>query len=274
MENVREQSVDSGLGRGTSLAGKVAIVTGASRGIGRAIALELATQGADVVATARDQRKLTDLAASIRQIGSRVEEVPGDLRKHDFAPAVVAAALQAFGHLDILVNNAGATKRSDFLGLSDADWADGFELKLFGAARLCRSAWPHLASRKGSVVNISGVGGRTPDIDFAIGGSVNAAMLAFTKVLAEKGLRDGVQVNCINPGLIRTDRLTRRIAVASQAGAISLDEAARRMQAEFGITQFGEPEDIAALVGFIVSPRGRLLHGSLIDMDGGLTKTI
>lgn len=274
MENVREQSVDSGFGRGTSLTGKVAIITGASRGIGRAIALELAKRGADVVITARDHSMLTDLATCIRQIGSRVEVVPGDLRRHDFAQAVVAAALKAFGNLDILVNNAGATKRGDFLALTDEDWADGFELKLFGAARLCRSAWPHLARRKGSIVNIAGAGGRTSDIQFAIGGSVNAAMQYFTKVLAEAGISDGVQVNCINPGLIRTDRLTRRIEIIKKDLGVSEAEAAQRIQDEFRITQFGEPEDISALVSYIVSPRGRLLHGSLIDIDAGMTKGI
>ncbi len=221
---------------------------------------------------ARNQSKLTDLASAIRQIGSHVEIVPGDLRKPDFAEAIISAALKAFGNVDIVVNNAGATKRGNFMELSDEDWHDGFELKLFGAARLCRSAWPHLARRKGSIVNIAGAGGRSADIFFAIGGSVNVAMAYFTKVLAELGLSDGVQVNCINPGIIRTERLARRIAVISKDSGIDEAAAAQRIKDEFKITQFGEPEDIAVLVAYMVSPCGRLLHGSVVDIDAGMTK--
>lgn len=272
MTNVPEQSADSGSGREKSLAGKVAIVTGASQGIGLSIALELARQGADVVITARNQSKLTDLAAAIRQTGARVETVPGDLRKPEFSEAVVAAALKAFGNVDIVVNNAGATKRGNFLELSDEDWHDGFELKLFGAARLCRTAWQHLARRKGSIVNIAGAGGRSADILFAIGGSVNVAMAYFTKVLAELGINDGVQVNCINPGIIRTERFTKRVATICKDFGIDEAAAAQRIKDEFKITHFGEPEDIAALVAYMVSPRGRLLHGAVVDIDAGMTK--
>ncbi len=258
--------------RAKLLTGKVAVVTGASQGIGRAIALELARQGADVVITARSESKLAELARAIRKSGVRAAIVPGDLRIPEFAKALVAAALQAFGHIDIVVNSAGATKRGNFLDLSDADWHDGFELKLFGAARLCRAAWPHLARRKGSVVNIAGAGGRSADIVFAVGGSVNAAMAYFTKALAELGLQDGVQVNCINPGIIRTDRTARRITAIGKELGIDEAAAAQRLKDEFKITHFGEPEDVAALVAYMVSPRGRLMHGAVVDLDAGMTK--
>src|SRR5207245_3079724 len=101
------------------------------------------------------------------------------------------SALIAFGTIDILVNNAGATKRGEFERLSEEDWADGFALKFFGAVRLTRAAWPHLKQQSGSVINIAGVGGPTPGAQFAIGGSVNAALLSFTKALADVGVRDG-----------------------------------------------------------------------------------
>jgi NAD(P)-dependent dehydrogenase (short-subunit alcohol dehydrogenase family) len=272
MTPVREQTVKSKSEKAKPLLGKVAIITGASQGIGRSIALELASHGADVVITARNQGKLTEVAASIRQTGSRAEIVAGDLRKPDFAAAVVAAALKAFGNIDIVVNCAGATKRGNFLELSDEDWHDGFELKLFGAVRLCRAAWPHLARRKGSIVNIAGAGGRSADIVFAVGGSVNAAMGYFTKALAEQGLSDGVQVNCINPGIIRTERTNRRIVAICKEFGIEENAAAQRLKDEFKITHFGEPEDVAELVAYMVSPRGRLMHGSVVDLDAGMTK--
>jgi len=154
--------------------------------------------------------------------------------------------------------------------LTDDDWADGFALKFFGAVRLTRAAWPHLKQQSGSVINIAGVGGRTPGPQFAIGGSVNAALLSFTKALADVGVRDGVQVNAINPGSIRTERLAKRLAAMGG----DPEEAARSLVREANVTRLGEPEDIANLVSFVVSPAGRLLQGSLIDMDGGQTKTI
>jgi len=257
-----------------TLNGKVVIVTGASRGIGRAIARQLAHDGAAVLLAARDSAALTGVVGEIEGEGGRAVACAFDLRERDAQNELVRAAVQAFGGIDILVNNAGATKRGDFLALTDDEWADGFALKFFGSVRLARAAWPQLKERAGSVVNIVGVGGRTPGAEFAIGGSVNAALLSFTKALAEVGARDGVQVNAVNPGFVRTDRLEARLRKAAQEQGVSPAEAAERMVKSAGVTRLGEPEDIANLVAFIVSPRGRLLQGALIDIDGGQTKTI
>ncbi len=246
------------------LAGKTAIVTGASRGIGQAIALRLGAEGAAVVLSARDHDLLERNAKTICGAGSLAHAVPVDLREANSGQAIVDATLAALGAIDVVVNCAGATKRGEFESLTDEDWMDGYALKMFGAVRLTRAAWPHLRSRSGSVINIAGSGGRTPGPQFTIGGSVNAALLSFTKALADVGLRDGVQVNAINPGPVRTARLEKRLAQTS------LDTFLR----EEKITKVGEPEDIAALVSFILSPPGRLLHGSLIDMDGGQTKSL
>ena len=140
--------------------------------------------------------------------------------------------------------------------------------------RLLRAAWPALKERKGSVVNIAGTGGRTPGPQFTIGGSVNAAMQSFTKAMADVGVRDGVQVNAINPGAVRTARLTTRLRASSRELGISEAEAETRMLADSVVSRIGEPEDVANLVAFIVSPANRYLHGALIDLDGGTTKTI
>src|SRR6058998_2688889 len=184
---------------------RTAIVTGASRGIGRAIAIQLARDGAQIVLCARGRQALDEAVRDIMQAQGHGIAVSLDLRLPDSAGQLVSSALSAFGTIDILVNNAGATKRGEFERLSEEDWADGFALKFFGAVRLTRAAWPHLKQQSGSVINIAGVGGRTPGPQFAIGGSVNAALLSFTKALADVGVRDGVQVNAINPGSVRTD---------------------------------------------------------------------
>ncbi len=252
------------------LDGKVAIITGASRGIGRAIAGRLAADGAQVVLSARDEDALRAAAAEIGQAGGAAELLALDLRDAEAAGALAAFAREKFGGIDILVNNAGATKRGEFLALPDTDWQDGFALKFFGAVRLTRAAWPSLTEARGSVVNIAGVGGRTPGAEFSIGGSVNAALLSLTKSLADTGLKDSVQVNAVSPGLVRTGRLTKRLASLGPDTAAAEEQFVR----EARITRIGEPDDIAGLVAFLVSPAGRFLHGALIDMDGGQTKTL
>jgi len=197
-----------------------------------------------------------------------------DLREPAAPGHLVERTITAFGAIDIVINNAGATKRGEFLDLTEEDWCDGFALKFFGAVRLIKAAWPHLKARNGSVLNIAGIGGRSPGPQFAIGGAVNAALLSLTKSLADLGIQDGVQVNAVNPGPVRTERLNRRLEVLATEHGIDVAGAADLMVKKAQITRLGEPEDIAHLVTFIVSPQGRLLQGALIDMDGGSTKTI
>ncbi len=256
------------------LEGKVAIVTGASRGIGAAIARELGREGCALSLSARSLDALGTLAEDLRAGGSRVLVRAGDLREADEPAQLIEATLAELGRLDVVVANAGATKRGDFLALRDEDWQDGFALKLFAHVRLIRAAWPHLVETGGSVLSIAGVGGRTPGAEFAIGGSVNAAILSLGKALAARGVADGVQVNVVNPGPIRTDRLRTRIRTAAESDGVDDEEAALRLAAELGVARFGEPEEVASLVAYVVSPRGRFLHGALIDVDGGQTRTI
>jgi 3-oxoacyl-[acyl-carrier protein] reductase len=240
---------------------RTAIITGSNRGIGRAIAERLANDGLNVVLCARDEKLLNQTA---KAIGSNALAVSVDLRLPESAAKVVDAAVARFGTVDVIVNNAGATKRGDFETLTDDDFIDGFALKYFAAVRMTRAAWQHLKKQRGSVVNIVGAGGRTPGALFTIGGSVNAAVLSFTKAISEKGIHDDVQVNAINPGPVRTARLAAQLKDLSEETFLQ----------QHRIARIGEPEDIAAMVAFVLTPHGRLLQGSLIDMDGGSTKTI
>lgn len=257
-----------------ALSNKVAIVTGASRGIGRAIALKLAEDGVAVMMAARNAELLKDAQVEIENKGGKAAWLSLDLREPETPSLLVGKTIEVLGGIDIVVNNAGATKRGDFLTLGEDDWQDGFALKFFGAVRLLRAAWPILKQRKGSVVNIAGIGGRTPGTQFTIGGSVNAAMLSFTKAMADVGVGDGVQVNAINPGAVRTARLVTRLQTLSKEKGISAAEAEALMVTDSSITKIGEPKDVANLVAFIVSPQNRYLHGALIDLDGGTTKTM
>jgi NAD(P)-dependent dehydrogenase (short-subunit alcohol dehydrogenase family) len=256
------------------LAGKTAIVTGSSKGIGRAIARRLTQEGANVVLCARGPEALAQAVSEMEAARGSAAAIALDLRKPENPVALAGFALQRFGAIDIVINNAGATRRGEFETLTEEDWADGFALKFFGSVRLTRAAWPHLKRSGGSLLFISGIGGRTPGRQFTIGGSVNAALLSFTKAMAEAGLRDAVQVNAINPGTIRTARFQTRLEAFAAGRKIDVSEAEQRYVEEESITRIGEPADIAALAAFIVSPEGRFLHGSLIDMDGGSTKSI
>ncbi len=257
-----------------TLQGKAAIVTGSNRGIGRAVARALAAEGASCVLCARDEHKLASVVHEISDAGGEAASLSLDLRLPDAPSQLVDFAIARYGRIDIVVNSAGATKRGAFLDLSDDDFVDGFALKYFAAVRLLKAAWPWLQKTGGSVVNIAGVGGRTPGEMFAIGGSVNAALLSLTKSLAAAGLSAGIQVNAVNPGAIRTERLTKRLAALAESRNMSPADAERAFVESEQVTRIGEPEDIANLIVFMVSAQGRFLHGALVDMDGGATKTI
>jgi 3-oxoacyl-[acyl-carrier protein] reductase len=251
------------------LKGKVALVTGSSRGIGRGIALALAAEGCDVMLTGRDTAALDETAAAIRKLGRRAGTAVLDLREKDAPQKLIEQVKRELGGLDILVNNAGATKRGDFLELTDADWEDGYALKFFGHMRLARAAWPLLKERHGSLISIGGTGARKPTAQFTIGSSVNCAVAAFTKCLADRGKADGVQVNCIHPSVVETDRTRRRIKAGMANSGKSEQDIREEILREFGTIRFGTVEDVGDLVTFIVSSRASWLHGATIDLDGG-----
>jgi 3-oxoacyl-[acyl-carrier protein] reductase len=251
------------------LHGKIALVTGSSRGIGRGIALALAGEGCDVMLTGRDETALAETAAAIKKIGRRAGTTTMDLREPGKPEQLIEQVRREFGALDILVNNAGDTKRGDFLALTDTDWEQGYGLKFFAHMRLARAAWPLLKERRGSLISIGGTGARKPTAQFTIGSSVNAAVAAFTKCLADRGKSDGVQVNCIHPSVVETDRTRRRIkATMERTGAPEPDVRAEILK-EFNSIRFGTVEDVGDLVAFIVSKRGSWLQGATIDLDGG-----
>jgi NAD(P)-dependent dehydrogenase (short-subunit alcohol dehydrogenase family) len=258
-----------------SLAGKVAVVTGASRGIGAAIAAALARDGADLALAARGAAALDAVAAEIAAAsGRRVVAYPCDLRLTASIATLVGDIIGDFGRLDILVNNAGASKHGTLLQATDEEWADAFDTKLFAYVRMTRSCWPHLKASRGQLVNIVGILAQTPSVDAVIGSALAAAAQGFTKAIAEQGRVDGVAVNAVNPGLILTSRFRERVAAFSQSEGITEPAAEARMLERLKIDRFGEAEEVAELVAFLLSDRARYFHGASINLDGGLTKGV
>lgn len=253
----------------------VAIVSGASRGLGKAIALDLAARGYALALTARDGAALEEVGELARQAGAPdILCVPADLSAATEPGRAVAETLARFGRVDVLINNAGATKRGDFLELSDEDFLSGFALKYHATVRFCRAVWPALAAAKGAIVNISGVGAHTPEPDFTIGGSVNSALINFSKAIAKRASADGIRVNTLCPGHIITDRLAARIETLARTEGLSIEAATEKLRLSNHIDRYGTPEEVARVVGFLCSDAASYVHGATINVDGGATPGI
>jgi len=256
-----------------ALTGKVAVISGGSRGIGRAIALALARDGCDSLLVARTESDLADAAQTIHtETGRRIEVSSIDLRTEAGCQAVLGVVEETFQRVDILVNCAGDTKGGQFLDLDDEVWHAGFDLKFWSAVRLSRNLWPMLKETKGSVVNIVGGFARTPAPDVLIGGAVNAALANFSKGLAGLGLQDDVSVNAIHPGPTLTGRMTTMFENRAAQAGITADEFKQQLINKQGVRRLGEPEDVAALVAFLCSEPARHIQGVTIAVDGGGTK--
>jgi NAD(P)-dependent dehydrogenase (short-subunit alcohol dehydrogenase family) len=253
-------------------AGKLVVVTGGSRGIGRAIAAAFAAEGAQTVLASSSSENLAAAAKGIAAGGGQEPmTVAADLRTLAGCQKVFDSVKSRFNRCDILVNSAGATKAGNFLELSDEIWLDGYALKFFGCVRLCRLFWPMLRDAHGNVINIDGSAARTPGADFTIGGSVNAAMANFSKALSKLGLKDDVNVNVIHPGTTDTERTNQLIEQRAKASGRSFEELREENIGKSGLRRMGTPEDIAALTLFLCGPQARHIQGTAIAVDGGGT---
>jgi NAD(P)-dependent dehydrogenase (short-subunit alcohol dehydrogenase family) len=251
---------------------KVVVVTGGSKGIGRAIGTAFAREGASCVLAASSAANLAEAAKAVARAGGpEPMTVAGDLRTLAGCQQVFAQVNARHKRCDVLINCAGATRAGDFLAIPDDAWLDGFALKFFGAVRLSRLFWPLLAAAHGHVVNIIGGAARTVEPEFLVGGSVNSALANFTKGLSRRGMRDGVNVNAIHPGATATERTHTLLRQRSEATGRSVEELRAEQIAKSGVQRMAEPEDIAALTLFLCSERARHIQGTATAVDGGAT---
>jgi len=247
------------------LAGKRALVTGGSKGIGRASAELLAEEGCDVVLVARDPAALEEAALAVRARRQvRVEVIAADLSRQAEVERVAAAA----GPVDILVNNAGAIPPGGLLAVDDATLRAAWDLKVFGFISLCRALLPVLQSRQGVVVNVIGAAGETFDPGYIAGVAGNAALMAFTRALGRSVHRDGMRAVAINPGPVATARLERLLR---HRAAGELGDADRWLDLckDMPYGRPAQPHEIAAAVAFLASVRSAYTNGTVLTINGG-----
>jgi 3-oxoacyl-[acyl-carrier protein] reductase len=252
----------------------VAIVTGASQGIGRSTAIRLARDFSAVVLAARNANELEEVAAEVKKAGAEPLPLALDLSQTTAPETVVNTALQRFGRIDALLNIAGAVPQIDLFEMTDDQWNAGMELKLHGARRLTIRAWDALKQAQGSVVFMSGSAALDPKPGFAAVAATNAAITALAKAFAEQGIKDGVQVNSIVPGAVMTGRRRSFLEKWAPAHDMTVGEATKKFPQEAGISRYGKPEEIAELLGFMVSPAAKWMIGTSVRMDGGEVKGI
>jgi 3-oxoacyl-[acyl-carrier protein] reductase len=252
----------------------VAIVTGASSGIGRATALRLSRDFPRLVLAARGAQRLAEVAQQVQANGAQALVIEADLSIPLAAQEVILRTLERFERIDALVNVAGAVAGMDVFQMSDEQWDNGMALKFHGARRLTLHAWDALRASNGAVVFISGNAADIPKAAAAAVGAINAAIEVLAKAFAERGLQDGVQVNSVSPGAVMTERRLSMLLRAAGAKSISLDEAKQQFLAQAGISRFGQAEEVADAIAYAVSPAARWMTGTVLRIDGGEVKSV
>ncbi len=248
------------------LTGRKALVTGGSKGIGLAIARTFAEAGADVAIMARGQAALDAAAAVIGpRHGQQVLALSCDVQRAGDIAAGFARVAEAFGHVDILVNNAGASQSHPFDAVSDADWQDDIDLKLFAAIRLIRLAWPGMKERRfGRIINILNVGAKAPRPASVPTSVTRAAGMALTKALAGEGAPHGILVNGLLVGFIESDQWVRR---AAELG-VPLDEFLANMGRQVPMGRVGTAQEFANVACFLASDAASYVTGTALNVDG------
>jgi NAD(P)-dependent dehydrogenase (short-subunit alcohol dehydrogenase family) len=240
-----------------------------------------------------DKKKTTEKKPAAAKARAKTEKGAAQKPKKKAAPAhgakktgkkkaedlgvkrAVAEAISTLGRVDILVNNAGAVKGGDFLTLPDDEWIRGWNLKLLGYIRMAREVLPHMQQqRSGRIINIAGVAARNPATTFMAGGAANAALINFTKSLADLAAKSNVLVNAVSPGLVRTERFESLLKQRATAEGKDFETLVKEQTAEYPLGRIATPEEIANLVTFLASERASFMAGVTITVDGGVSRGV
>jgi 3-oxoacyl-[acyl-carrier protein] reductase len=258
------------------LKGKVALVAAGSRGLGRAVAEELAAEGASLVLCARDPRTLAEAAASIAETsGMHVLAVPADVTMAEDIKRVVEAGADRFGRIDILVTNAGGPPAGKFEQITREQWEQATRLTLFSAIELARQVLPGMKERRwGRILNITSIAVKQPVENLMLSNSLRAGLAGFARTLANEVAAEGITVNNILPGYTRTERLEELAQMMAEKQGISANEFRARWEKEIPMGRLGEPREFAAMAAFLVSERASYITGTSIQVDGGWIRSL
>ena len=256
--------------------GKVALVAAASRGLGRAIAEELAAEGASIVMCARGKEALDEAVESVRtSSGVQVLGVAADVSRPEDVTRVVRSAIALFGRVDILVTNAGGPPSGLFESLGPEKWDDAVRLTLLSTINLCREIIPGMRQRKwGRVINVTSITVKQPVEGLMLSNSLRAGVTGFARTLANEVARDGITVNNILPGYTRTQRVEDLAKATAQREGISIEEIMNRQKAAIPMARLGDPKEFAALAAFLASERASYITGTSIQVDGGWIRSL
>jgi 3-oxoacyl-[acyl-carrier protein] reductase len=258
------------------LKGKVAIVGGASKGLGRACAEVLAEEGAKIAVCSRTKADLERAAQAIHAAtGAEILAQDGDLDQHETIKSLIDATVRRFGRLDILVNNSGGPPLARAASATEEQWATAVQRSLLFFARMSREAIPHLKRQGGGrIINILASTVYQPIPNLALSGATRMGVVAFAKSLADEVGRDGILVNNVCPGSILSERMLGNVTARAKELGISVDDALAQRAAETAVGRIGEPREMANLVAFLASGKSSYITGTTILVDGGLVRSV
>jgi NAD(P)-dependent dehydrogenase (short-subunit alcohol dehydrogenase family) len=259
------------------LAGKNAIITGGSAGIGLACAKALITEGANVIIVGRNEERLEKAVSDLKKIANNhsILSISTDLTYSGAAERIVKVTEDQFGQIDLLINNAGSARAGSFWNLSDQDFLDAWNLKLLGYIRMIRAVAAQMKQQQhGRILNIIGTGGKNPSATFLPGGTANAALINFTKGVSKELAKYGIRINAISPAATATERAERLAEQRAEANGISKEEQIAQEHAAIPLGQMIQPEEIANMALLLLSDLIPSMTGSEVIIDGGITHGI
>ena len=258
------------------LKGRAAIVTGSSRGIGRATAEAFAVERARISMCARTAADVTQAAETIRaRTGAQVLALRADLTQAGDIQEIVRRTVEAYGTVDILVNNAGGPPAGTFDDMTDAEWQAAFELTLLSTVRLVRAVIPHMRrAGGGAIINLQSTSVKVPLDNMILSNSIRTGVIGLAKSLSIELAKDNIRVNNVLPGAIMTDRQRQMLALRSKKSGQTVEEVRRLRESRIPLGRFGEPEELADMIVFLASDRAKYVTGVTVQVDGGLARSL
>lgn len=258
-----------------NLEGKTALVMASSQGLGKAIATAFVKEGMNVVLASRNEEKLNEVQTELENLqGGKVRYIRTDITQPDQIKQAVQHTVDSFGQLDILINNAGGPPAGTFEQITDEQWQQSFELNLLSYVRMIREALPHLKKNGGKIINIASSSIKEPIPGLLLSNTFRTGIVGMTKTLASELAKDHILINTVAPGRIATDRVAFLDEVNAEKQGITKSEMEEKMKNTIPLGRYGEPEEFAKVVTFLVSDANSYMTGSSFLVDGGMVKSI